>query len=239
MSLNKFWEFDSTNRLLGCRVFVNLNTNMCLRTCCILLWLLKSHEINNWTSICLPVPMCYYQPGFISFVRDFISGRITINTPFKKSGGVSCRRLLSQRNGNFPPAISTAFISACASYFLSCPPQLASCFAIPTVPPSLLSSPHWKDTLWRQHPVCQQSPKNFLTDTPTMKIANNRYLKIVFCIQEGCRGRQPRYMFWKDVYGVLSGNTGRFNPSVHSEHVIPKSTWLFGLSNSCIGSHTG
>lgn len=39
--------------------------------------------------------------------------------PSEDSSRITCRRTLRHRNGNFPLTISTEFIPACASYFLS------------------------------------------------------------------------------------------------------------------------
>lgn len=79
-------------------------------------------------------------------------------------------RTLRLQGGNFPPAFSTEFIPACASYFLSYSAHFLllchSCCSFATiVPPS-----SQKETLsvWqRQHPVCQWSPKNFLNRSGT------------------------------------------------------------------------
>lgn len=96
--------------------------------------------------------------------RPHIFGRGSLSVSFKDSRGISCRRTLRQWNGNFPSSYFNSVYSCSRFLFpvlLSTLPALPFLLFLHHYCPLLAKKRHC--VLWRQHPVCQQSPKIFLT----------------------------------------------------------------------------
>lgn len=130
-------------------------------------------------------PLCWFVSVVISdliyvpSIRSLIFGRGSVSVSFKDSRGVPCRKALRQRNGNFPLAISTAFIPACASYFLSSSARFLLCHSYCssiTIVPFLLKRDivHYGDNIQSvsKHPRISSQEWN----TPSSE--NNRHSKV-------------------------------------------------------------
>lgn len=145
----------------------------------------KCHKTNNWMSPWSRVPIVLI---FISLVllstmtyalyQTFIFGRGSLALSFKDSRGITCGIILSQWNGNFPSAISTAFIPACASYFLSSSACFllchSYCSSITIVPSSL----HCGDNIQSVSSHPRISSQEWNPPPPRIQMANNKYFKV-------------------------------------------------------------
>lgn len=102
-----------------------------------------THQTTEWTHVCIMlirISVVLISAMIYSFYQiPHLWERPSVS--FKDSRGITCRRTLRQWNGNFPPAISTAFIPACASYFLSSSARFLLChsyFSFIAIVPFLL-----------------------------------------------------------------------------------------------------
>lgn len=148
---------------------------------------LKGHETNNCMSpwkhvyimlICISVVL---MSTMIYSLYQIFHLWERLSVTFKGSRGITCRRTLRQWNGNFPQAISTAFIPACASYFLSSSARFLLCHSYCssiTIVPSLLKRDivHCRGNIQSVSSHPRMSSQEW--HTPRNEEANNRYFKV-------------------------------------------------------------
>lgn len=103
----------------------------------------KCQMVNNCTiSVSTCYTKCVANVGLVSVIIHCNTfGRGLLPVSVKDSGGLAYKQTLRQTNGNFPLAISTAFIPAWTSYFLSYSTHFLFCHSyrsLNTIVPFLL-----------------------------------------------------------------------------------------------------
>ena len=144
--------------------------------------------MSPWThvpSVLIFISLVLLSTMIYSFYQTSIFGRGSLTVSFKDNRGITCGIILSQSNGNLPQLFQQRLFLLALP--ISCPPQHASCSAIPTVPPSLLSPPCCiVETTSSLSAVTQEFPHKSKTP-PGFKWQTTNTSRFRFSIQEGCR----------------------------------------------------